>query len=200
MNALIIDCSGPDRTVLATARRLTGADPVGLLRTPADGPVSVKFGPGDEVVARLPGAGVLCGGLLAADHFDWSTELVVLTGQPARWGVHLDRLADDRPAAADAFFSFDPADVPVECGPTGVPLLDLSAAASPALVWLRKTADFFDLAQSAIRKDARVAGRFGFGSLVRELFLTQATLAFQTQDRCPQHAPTRAAELFLAAA
>ncbi len=200
MNALIVDCGGPDRTCLGTARRLTGADPVALLRTPADGPVSVRFGTGEEVIARLPGAGSLCGAMLTADRFDWAGELIVLTGPAHRWATHLDRLADDRPATADAFFSFDPHDLAGAAGLTGVPLLDLSAAAAPALIWLRRTSDFFDLAQSAVRKDARVAGRFGFGSLVRELLLTQANVAFQTEDRCPIQAPIRAAELFLAAA
>ncbi len=199
MNALVVDCGGPDRTCLATARRLTGAAVVALLRTPADGPVGVKFACGDEVAARLPGAGVLCGAMLAADRFAWDAELVVLTGPANRWAAHLSRLAGDRPAAADAFLSFDPHAPPIDC-PTGLPLLDLSATTSPALVWLRRTADFFDLAQSAVRKNARVAGRFGFGSLVRELFLTQMTVAFQTEDSRPLQAPTRAVELYLAAA
>ena len=198
MNGLIVDCN--DRACLTTARRLTGADPLGLLRTPADGPMSVRFGPADEVVARLPGAGVLCGGLLAADRFDWDAELLVLTGPVGRWADHVARLKRGKPATADAFFSFHPDDAPVQVGATGVPLLDLSAAAVPALVWLRRTADFFDLAQSAVRKDARIAGEFTFGSLVRELFLTQAVLAFQAEDRSPVRAYTRATDLYLAAA
>ena len=195
-----MDCGGPDRHCLGTARRLTGADPVALLRTPADGPVSVRFGANDEVVARLPGAGVLCGAMLTADRFEWDTELLVLTGPASRWEAHLDRLADDRPATADAFFSFDPRDLPGKgTGPTGVPLLDLSAVAAPALVWLRRTVDLFDLAQSGRPQGRPVAGGSGSPRWWEPL-LTQANVAFQTEDRCPIQAPIRAAELFLAAA
>lgn len=193
MNVLVIDPTG-DRTaedVFAHVRRLLQADHVGLARTDDSGCPSIVLDSGDGVFPAVAPEGVLPLVMLTCDHFDWDAELLILTADSPTWRGHLDRLLDQQKDDLDAFYSFA-TDCPVSLdGPRLAPLIDISGVAVPSLVWFREASRFYSLTQKAIRKDARVGGEFTFGSMVRELYLSHANVAYQCSDRRPLRALTR---------
>lgn len=193
MNVLVIDPTG-DRTaeaVFAHVRRLLQADRVGLARTDDSGCPSIFLDSGDGVFPAVAPEGVLPLVMLTCDHFDWDAELLILTDDSPTWRGHLDRLLDQQKDDLDAFYSFA-TDCSVSLdGPRLAPLIDISGVAVPSLVWFREASRFYSLTQKAIRKDARVGGEFTFGSMVRELYLSHANVAYQCADRRPLRALTR---------
>lgn len=191
MNVIVTDATASRgaEEVAACVRRLLPADHVASVRPPAAddaaGP-SLTFDGGVGVYPAAPPEGILPLVMLTCDHFDWDAELVILTGGPSDWARHASRLHDQPKDELDAFFSFD-----LERGARPAAFLDLAGTALPALVWFREASRFYSLTQQAIRKDARVGGEFTFGSMVRELYLSHADIAYQCDDRRPLRATTR---------
>lgn len=199
MNVLVIDPTG-DRTpddVFAHVRRLLTADRVGLARTDEAGCPSIALDSGEGVYPAVAPQGVLPLVMLTCDHFDWDAELVILTDDSAAWRGHIDRMLDQQNDDLDAFYSFASDCPAVPDGPRLAPLIDISGVAVPSLVWFREASRFYSLTQKAIRKDARVGGEFTFGSMVRELYLSHANVAYQCSDRRPLRALTRVLDAVL---
>ena len=191
MNVLVTDPTAYREAgdVAARVRRLLHADLVAFAQPhgadDTDGSALV-FDTGAGVFPAAAPEGVLPLVMLTCDHFDWDAELLVLTEGPETWSCHAERLGDQPKDELDAFFSFD-----LACGPRPAPLLEIVGAAVPSLVWFREASRFYSLTQQAIRKDARVNGEFTFASMVRELYLSHANVAYQCDDRRPLRATTR---------
>ena len=193
MNVLVIDSCG-DRSpedVFAHVNRLLTADHVGLARTDDAGCPSILMDSGEGIFPAAAPEGLLPLVMLTCDHFDWDAELLILTEDSSRWRDHIGRLLDQQKDDLDAFYSFSEECPASPNGPRLAPLIDLSSVTVPSLVWFREASRFYSLTQKAIRKAARVGGEFTFGSMVRELYLSHANVAYQCADRRPLRALTR---------
>jgi hypothetical protein len=197
VNVLVIDSAG-DRTaeeVFAHVNRLVVPEHIGYARVAGAGELvcpSILFDSGEGVFPTATPEGVLPLVMLTCDHFDWDAELMILTDDWTAWGGHVDRLLDHQQGDdLDAFYSFATECLVAPGGPSLAPLIDISGVAVPSLVWFREASRFYSLTQKAVRKDARVGGQFTFGSMVRELYLSHANVAYQCADARPLRALTR---------
>ena len=187
MNVVVFDAADAvsDFGLEARVRAVTGR-PGAVCRVavrPAEGWL-LRFGAGAaDIVTRQPPEGGACAVLLTCDHFGAADELAVLDAPPGDWAAHLARLDAARPGL-DVFVSFGTdAAAGLDADPELEPLLRLAGVGGPGLAWYRTAGHYYEAAKRAVRKDARAAGQFTVGSVLRELVLGGARVGVQGDYR-----------------